>query len=48
MTIAGGQGGWYVWTTFEYLECDIGKNIILMITHDGLDVTIEIECDNKI
>jgi hypothetical protein len=41
----GGQGCGWVWTAYEYFEDKIKKDIVISVTHDGLDIEIDIRCD---
>ena len=41
-----GQGG-YVWIAYEYFENEIKKDICIVVTHDGLDVEVNISCNDK-
>jgi hypothetical protein len=42
-----GGGGGYVWIAYEYFENEIKKDICIIVTHDGLDIEVEILCDDK-
>ena len=44
----GCQGGGYVWVAFEYLENQITKDVCINVMHDGLDIEVNIYCDDKI
>jgi hypothetical protein len=43
----GGQGGGYVWIAYEYFENEIKKDICIIVKHDGLDIEVNISCNDK-
>jgi hypothetical protein len=44
---SSGQCGGYIYTEYEYLENKIKKDIFIKVSHQTLDIEIEVSCSDE-